>query len=120
MRRSASFRDLQPAVALSQAKHRTNVIETAPALEGRGRFNIDLGYLDPHKVVRASYKGRGSKAYLHEEVWAEITLLYSAGRWETLKWTFPDFRDGRYDTDFLRLRDPLKARLRQVHMPHTD
>ncbi|MBI3992431.1 MAG: DUF4416 family protein [Candidatus Lambdaproteobacteria bacterium] len=120
LRSIVGFRDLQPASALPQAKQRANAIESELARHGRRRFNIDVGYLDLHKVVLASCKGRGSKVYLHDGVWADVTLRYRAGRWEPLPWSFPDFRDGRYDVDFLHLRALLKAQLRLISAPDAD
>ena len=108
-----SLHDLQPASFLPEAKHRTNELEDRlAAAEGR-RFNVDIGYLDLHKLVLASFKGRGTKIYLSRGVWADMVLAYESGRFESFAWTFPDFSAGRYDEDFISIRGLYKAQLRQ-------
>jgi Domain of unknown function (DUF4416) len=107
-----AFTRLVPPAWLVAAKHAASGVEDALRSGGRRRVNVDVGYLDLGKVVLASWKARATKLYLERGVWADLTLTYAAGRFEPLPWTFPDFRDGRYDADLHAIRTRYKAQLR--------
>ena len=102
-RRFVGFARPVRAHALVYAKQRTNEIEAdfarrfAAELCIRRPANLDVGYLEPSKLVLASMKNFSHRIYLDEGVYAEVTLLHSGGKWQSLPWTFPDFRSGRYD-----------------------
>ena len=111
-RRLISFRELFPPDRISEAKHISNEIEHKSAGEN-GRFvNLDVGYLDLNKVVLASFKGAGQKIYLGGGVWADMIARYRGGRYQPFEWTFPDFRDGRYDAELKTIREILRGQLR--------
>jgi hypothetical protein len=73
---------------------------------------VDVGYLDLFKLVLASFKGRGNKLYLERGVWADLTLTYERGAFQSLPWSFPDFRSGRYEEDLRRIRERFRTQLR--------
>ncbi|HPQ40458.1 MAG TPA: DUF4416 family protein [bacterium] len=54
--------------------------------------NIDPGYVNLSQVVLATSKNFSHRIYLNDGVFAEVTLLYHASGWETLPWTYPDYR----------------------------
>ncbi|MBI2192994.1 MAG: DUF4416 family protein [Planctomycetes bacterium] len=98
--------DLLPAVKLF-----TNGLESRLAgPSGRRSVNLDPGYLDASKVVLASAKYGPQKIYLGQGIWADFTLRYQKGRFHPFEWTFPDFRDSRYDAFLLRIRELYKTR----------
>jgi hypothetical protein len=103
-RRLIAFQDLVPPESLVVAKLTCNGIEDALAgPEGR-RINLDVGYLDHNKVVLASAKAAGQKIYLGSGIYADLVGRYTRGRYRPFDWTFPDFRDGRYDAELAALR----------------
>jgi hypothetical protein len=111
-RRLVSFLQLVPPESLCRAKHICNEIEDSLAGE-RGRLiNLDIGYLDHNKIVLASFKGAGQKIYLGDGVWADLVARYRDGRYSPFEWTFPDFRDGRYDKELLTIRQIYMKQLR--------
>jgi hypothetical protein len=111
-RRLVSFQQLVPPDCLSSAKHICNDIEGRLS-EERGRtVNLDIGYLDHNKIVLASFKGAGQKIYLTNGVWADMVARYKGGRYRPFEWTFPDFRDGRYDRELLQVRQRYLEQLR--------
>lgn len=112
-RRLISFVRLVPPDQLPDLKLATHRVEQALRLPGGGRtVNLDVGYLDHHKVVLASVKEAGQKIYLRDGIWADIMFRYSGGRLVPFDWTFPDFRDGRYETELLDMRARYLARIR--------
>jgi hypothetical protein len=113
-RRLMSFLRLVPPDSLCGAKHICNEIEGRLAGEKGRLVNLDIGYLDHNKVVLASFKGAGQKIYLGHGVWADMVARYRGGRYCPFEWTFPDFRDGRYDQELLQIRKIYMRQLRET------
>ena len=114
-RRLVSFqRPVSPEV-LVQAKHDCNGIEERLAGAAGRRVNLDVGYLDHNKVVLGSNKGAGQKIYLDRGVYADLVGHYREGRYQPFEWTFPDFRDGRYDPDLAAIRKTYLEQLRALN-----
>lgn len=105
-----SFADPAPADSLPRLKHDAMAMEQALAGPlGQRTANIDVGYLDYHKVVLASTKEGRHKVYLSRGIWADMTLAYEKGAYHAFPWTFADFATDTYHP-FL-----LDARLRYRH-----
>ena len=103
-RRLVVFEKLMEPTALVDMKLRCNDIEDALAVDGKRIVNLDAGYLDHNKVVLASAKEAGQKIYLDRGIYADLVGRYQGGRYQPFDWTFPDFRDGRYDPEILAVR----------------
>ena len=71
-------------------------------------LNLDPGYLTLGKLVLASTKDFAHRIYLGRGIYAEITLYYRHGRWESHQWTFADYRRADYQEFFTRCRSHLK------------
>jgi hypothetical protein len=111
-RRLVSFRKLMSPDRLSSAKHICNDIEDRLSGEKGRSINLDIGYLDHNKIVLASFKSAGQKIYLADGVWADMVARYRGGRYCPFEWTFPDFRDGRYDHELIQIRQIYLKQLR--------
>jgi hypothetical protein len=98
-RRLVAFESLRGPEELVEAKLACNAIEDALATPQGRRVNLDAGYLDHNKIVLASAKGAGQKIYLHSGIYADLVARYAHGRYQSFAWTFPDFKDGRYDAE---------------------
>jgi hypothetical protein len=103
-RRLVSFAGLVAPECICQAKLTCNDIEDRLAGTGGRRVNLDIGYLDRSKIVLASVKFAGQKIHLGDGVYADMIARYKQGRYEPFEWTFPDFRDGRYDEELATIR----------------
>ena len=112
-RKLLSFKTLLAPGVLVEAKLQCNGIEDALAIPQGRRVNLDVGYLDHHKLVLASVKAAGQKVYLGSGVYADLMLRYHNGRLCPFEWTFPDFRDGRYDGELLEIRTQYLDQLRE-------
>lgn len=106
-RRIVSFEQLVSPEILPEAKLRCNQIELDLSNQRRRRVNLDVGYLDHSKLVLASGKAAGQKIYLSQGVYADLVGRYRAGKYRPFEWTFPDFRDGRYDQELAAIRQLL-------------
>jgi hypothetical protein len=103
-RRMIGFCDLASPIDLPADKRRAIVIEDEFRHFGSRRVNLDVGYLDHNKIVLASVKSAGQKIYLGQGVYADLVARYAHGRYQPFEWTFPDFKDGRYDAELKELR----------------
>ncbi|NOZ13240.1 MAG: DUF4416 family protein [Acidobacteria bacterium] len=72
--------------------------------ENRRKVNLDPGYIDLYKLVLVSEKYLGHKIYLGEGICADLVLLLGKKQVTPFRWTFPDFKSGRYDEFILTLR----------------
>lgn len=114
-RRFVSFFGLFPPEDLALWKRSSGRIEMQ---SGPSRtVNIDPGFLDGAKLVLASTKDRAQRIPIAQDLFAEVTLRYRKKRWESFDYTFPDFRDGRYDAflnlvrqDWIRETEHLRRR----------
>jgi hypothetical protein len=112
-RRLVTFEKLMPPTELVEMKLRCNQIEDALAIDGKRIVNLDAGYLDHNKLVLASAKGAGQKIYLDKGIYADLVGRYKKGRYQPFDWTFPDFRDGRYDKEILTIRQIYLQQMRE-------
>jgi len=115
-RRLLSFERLYAPTLLVDMKLRCNEIESALADEGRRRVNIDAGYLDHNKFLLASAKEAGQKIYLDKGIYADLSGRYKAGKYRPFEWSFPDFKDGRYDEELLAMRSLYRRQLKEYRI----
>jgi hypothetical protein len=83
-------------------------LEKGCAVDQKRTVNLDMGYLDHHKIVLASTKGAGHKIYLDGGIYADLAARYEGGTYQAMPWGFPDFKDGRYNLEFLQLRHLIR------------
>jgi hypothetical protein len=110
-RRLFAFEKLSDPTLLVAMKLACNQIEGLLSADGKRTVNCDAGYLDHNKVVLASAKEAGQKIYLDKGIYADLAGRYKAGKYQPFEWSFPDFKDGRYDNELLEIR---KLYLEQV------
>jgi hypothetical protein len=116
-----AFDQLRDPASLVEMKLETNALEAEYAGLGEHAeprpLNLDPGYLTLAKLVLASTKDHAHRIYLGEGIYAEVTLHYKHGAWQTAEWTFPDYRRAEYHRFFLRCREAYQQRLRQESAP---
>lgn len=82
-------------------------------------LNIDPGLLNDCRIILASTKDHAHRIYRGGGIWEEITLIWRHGRFESLPWTYPDFRQPTYHEYFGRLRRAWLARASHGGRPRT-
>lgn len=93
-RKVISFEKLILPDELADIKLFANFIEDEYLKENKKRMiNIDPGYISQEKFVLASCKNFSHRIYLQRGVYADLTLIYCAGNFQPLKWTFPDYAE---------------------------
>ena len=117
LRQFVAFADLVDPGRLAAVKHITNRLERELAQE-LGRpwprpVNFDPGLIEPSKLVLASTKNFAHRVYIGDTMYAEVTMIYVRGRWESFPFTFPDFKSGRYDGFLSAVRQRLVEQQKQ-------
>lgn len=113
-RRLAAFAELFPSEQIRHAKLDCIEIERELSVRRGRRVNLDVGYLDHSKIVLASVKFAGQKIHLGDGIYADMIARYGHGRYQPFDWTFPDFRDGRYDEELAAIRRTYMQQLRDI------
>jgi len=78
-------------------------------------INLDPGYIEESKLVLASTKNYYHRILISGGIYAEVTLHFERGAWQTLPWTFPDYASKSYYTYFMSLRKLYREQLKRGH-----
>ena len=123
-RRMVAFKRLIDQEQLPDIKHLTNAIEADYASHGGRVVNIDPGYLLLERLVLATGKNFSHRIYLRRGIYADLTLIYRQGRFESLPWTYPDYADVQLQDFLFMVRKKyaldLKDDERVRDLPHRD
>lgn len=103
-RRLLAIEKLYEPTLVVDMKLACNEIEDRLAAGGRRMVNCDAGYLDHNKVLLASAKEAGQKIYIDRGIYADLAGRYKSGKYRPFEWSFPDFKDGRYDAELCAIR----------------
>lgn len=103
-RRIVTIGQLLEPTLLVEMKLHCNEFEQSLAHENQRTVNLDAGYLDHNKYLLASAKEAGQKVYLDKGIYADLAGRFKGGKYQPFEWSFPDFRDGRYDEELLTIR----------------
>ena len=109
-----SFEKLILPEQLPQIRLTTGEIERELSQNELRRLNIDPGYIDYMKVILASCKYGPHKIYLDHGVYADLTLIYSKGKYNTFPWSFPDFQNLEYHKELIKIREKFKQSNRRA------
>lgn len=113
MRRVISFRALIDPGKLGELKNAANTVEFKFANNGKRLYNLDMGYMDTHKLVLASFKPGPHKVAMGRGIYADMLLQYSKGAYTSYPWAFKDFKEGVYNRDLLTIREKYKVALKR-------
>ena len=112
-RRFVSFdKPIRPE-SLVDIKLKTNSIENNHRVQERRKANIDPGYISPERLVLATGKNYIHRVYLGQGIYADLTLIFHAGTFTPLAWTYPDYADERVIACFNRVRNEYLDHLRK-------
>lgn len=101
---------------IAAIKIKTNALEEAIASEEKyvvaRPVNIDPGYINESRLILASTKDFSHRIYLRDGIYAEVTLDYRQGKYESFPWTFPDYKSSEYQEFFLLVRGHYVKKLK--------
>jgi hypothetical protein len=113
-----AFRELVAPERLAAIKLLTNELERRLAAAGTypepRPLNLDPGVLSLGKFLLATTKDQAHRVYLHDGIFAEVTLRYHAGAWEPWPWTYADYRLPLVHDFLQQARDFYRERLAEA------
>lgn len=117
VRRMLVFETLIEQGALAEIKLITNDIELEYSKNGKRMVNLDPGYMLHERFVLASGKNFSHRIYIGKRIYADLTLIYTRGRFQTLPWTYPDYGQQNMLTYLEQVRKKYVADLKQMFKP---
>lgn len=116
LRQFVSIEKLIDPGQLAKIKHKTNELEqklaAQVALNVPRPVNLDPGIIEPSKLVLATTKNYSHRIYIGDKIYAEVTLIYDKGNWNTLPYTYPDYKQKCYFDFFEKVRRRLLEQLK--------
>ncbi len=86
-----------------------------PGTEKR-KINIDPGIMSLPKLILASTKNFYHRIYIGRGIYAEVTLKYRGGNFETFEWTFPDYASDEYKEILLKIRGIYASQVKKEEL----
>ncbi len=121
LRKFYLFENLEDPGKLATLKIRTNEIEKEfyGEMGFKRPVNIDPGYIESSKVILASTKNFFHRIYIGNGIFAEVTIHWRKGKWNSFEWTYPDYRTPEYHEFFTEARkiylQELKSEKKDFH-----
>jgi len=113
-RRVLAFKTLVKQSALADIKTTTNNLEQEYSFSGKRMVNLDPGYMLHERFVLATGKNYSHRIYIGRRIYADLTLIYVKGRFQTLPWTYPDYADESMLTYLEQVRQKYVIDLRST------
>jgi len=111
------FSELVDPSRLAWIKLQTNLIEEAFMEDGLRKVNLDPGLLSADNLILATTKDRSHRIPLADGIFGEVTLIYTKGAFQSLPWTYADYKSEGFKALFKEFRNEYLAllRLRDSH-----
>lgn len=119
-RRLFSFTQLIDQASLSEIKQTTNGHEKKYMVNMKRQVNIDPGYLLHERFVLATGKNFAHRIYIGNGIYADLTLIYTQGKLQTLPWTYPDYASETIKAFILQIRQKYTIDLKKVDRLKTE
>jgi len=112
-RRILVFRSLIEQEKLASIKRATNGIEADFQRENGRQVNIDPGYLLRSRFILATGKDYSHRIYIGQQIYADLTLMYTKQGFKSLEWTYPDYASPAVLEFLTRVREKYIADLKR-------
>ncbi|RJP76799.1 MAG: DUF4416 family protein [Desulfobacteraceae bacterium] len=108
-RRMIVFKTRIRQADLPDIKAITNTIERQYTRDNKRLVNIDPGYLLLERFVLATGKNYTHRIYIGKGFYADLTLIFQNGSFQTLPWTYPDYADPTIKNFLEKIRNRLRV-----------
>jgi len=116
LKQFVAIEKLTEPAELADIKHRTNAIEKRLAKELAVDLprpvNLDPGIIEPSKLILATTKNYSHRIYIGKKMYAEVTLIFDNGKWQTMPYTYLDYAQQCYHDFFSKIRKKLLEQLK--------
>ncbi len=109
-----SFDRLVDKSSLVSIKLLTNRVEQSYTELDKRRINLDPALLSLGNFVLATGKDNAHRIYLGKGIFADLTLVFRAGTYRPLEWTYPDYADPVLIDILNRMRENYRCRLKET------
>jgi len=113
-RRMLTFKELIKQSSLDDIKILTHEIESNYSREEKRLVNIDPGYILQERFVLATGKNFAHRIYIGKKIYADLTLIYTKGKFKKLPWTYPDYSDKNTLSFLIQVRKKYVADLKNM------
>jgi hypothetical protein len=113
-RRILAFSSLIRQEDLAGIKRATNEIEADFQHQGSRQINIDPGYLLQSRFILATGKDYAHRIYIGQQIYADLTLMYTKEGFKSLAWTYPDYASPEVLAVLTRVRQKYIADLKAL------
>lgn len=87
---------------------------TTPQRQISRTVNVDPGYVNVAKLVLATTKDCSHRIYICSGVYGDVELIYKCGSFNSLDWTYPDYRTSLAIDFFNKVRSAYLAQLKDA------
>jgi len=63
------------------------------SVESKRKVNVDVGFISLENFILATTKSFSHRIYLGQNIYGDLTYLTQNGSYQSLPWTYPDYRD---------------------------
>ncbi len=118
LRQLVAFEGLREVEGLWRVKVESNEMEREVSEVSRARVrrpvNIDPGYIMMSRLVLFTTKDFSHRIYVGGGVYAENTLVWRGGGFQTQEWTYPDYGSKEYGEFFAGVRERYAGKLKEA------
>jgi hypothetical protein len=114
-RRIFVFQTLIEQHTLPEIKIFTNQLESKYLDNSKRAINVDPGYMLRERFVLATGKNYSHRIYIGKYIYADLTLIYTKGRFQTLPWTYPDYREENMLTYLEKVREKYVSDIKKTN-----
>jgi hypothetical protein len=108
-----SFDALVDIESMPAVKIRTNQIEDRYESGGNRRVNIDPGYIADAKLIMPTTKNLSHRIYIGQGIYGDQQLMYRGKTFNTMPWTFADYKQPTVIDFFNRVRHRYFEQLKE-------
>ena len=109
-----SFQNLIDPENLPDIKILTNKLENHFLIDNERKINLDPGILSVKRFILATSKDNGHRIPLQKGIYGEVTLLFINKEFQSLPWTYIDYKSDKYSEILKKIRIVYKNNLKTL------